>query len=135
MPWINDEYQYTPFVLKSIAQWYDRVYEVLMIGDYKVTSPYVLIDFKVDFDRALDSIGRGSWDTLNSTDFNDYRYFGRFQRVVIADIIYTEVNKDGEVVTRKADNELEVRGFYEISQLRSNAYSRMAESLNRNPNE
>ena len=94
-----------------------------MIGDYQITGLYELIDFKVDFDKALDSIGRADWDTLTSIDFYDYKYYGRLQKVVIADILGI------------TDYELEARGFYDIPRLRGMAYSRMAENLNRNLNE
>ena len=127
MPWIKDEFYYTVGTLKAVADWYDTVnsydaysniYEVMMIGDHQIVNQWSLMEFKADFDIALDSIGRGEWDGLTSSDFGDYKQLGKQQRVVIADIIGVP------------DYQLESWGFYDIPQLRGNAYGRMLSFLN-----
>jgi len=70
MPWVNDKFYYTNGTLRAIAGGYDTVSEVLMIGDYQIVNPYALVEFKADFDMALDSIGKTEWDSLTSTDYN-----------------------------------------------------------------
>ena len=129
MPWVNDRFYYTRGILEAIADWYDRkndygatssIYEVLVIGDYQIVNAWGLVDFKADFDMALDYIGHGEWQGLTSLVFRDYKYFGKQQRIVIADILGI------------LDDELSGWGFYEIPQLRGQAYGRMVAFLNEN---
>ncbi len=120
MPWINDyTYCYTPSILKSIAGSYSSIYEVgIEISFHSIYNLYAIAEYKADFDMALSAIGKGSWTGLESPNFNYYKYCGRLQRIVIADILGI------------GDYELEAWGFYQIPQLRGRAYSRMAENLN-----
>ena len=118
MVWNNDVYYYSVGTIRAIACWYDVVSEVLMIGDFQITDRFALSLYKADFDRALRAIGKGNWQGLTTTIFRNYRYFGRLQRLVIADILGI------------TDHELEGWGFYDVPRLRGTAYSRMAENLN-----
>jgi len=87
-----------------------------------------MLSTKIDFDRALDAIGRGHWsgtgfgDDAKDNKFKTYRSFGRLQQVVIADIIGIR------------DWELEQRGFYDIERLKGMAYSAMVSFLRGSPN-
>ena len=92
--WRNDNYIYTSGILKGIATSYHHIYqriewytkarnEPIVIDD-----PLALVEYKVDFDCALNEIGRGTWvggERLG--EFGDYRYFSKFQRLIIADIL------------------------------------------------
>jgi len=107
--WYKDKWFYSIGSLKAIAEWYSGVY------DYPVTNS--IIELKADFDRALDSIGRGEWNGLESSKFTSYKYFSKRQRVVIADIL--------------GIYDLEPYGFYDVRVLRHRAYKSMTEVLNR----
>ena len=83
---------------------------------------------KVDFDRAVDNLGKGHWDGTEWFDYddstqkislNDYKGFGNMQLVVISDIL------------GHPDSELEVRGLTDIDLLRDVAYKSMARFLNK----
>jgi len=74
-------------------------------------------DEKLDFDKALDSIGKGCWQGIDSVNFSDYNHFGRLQQVVIADILGVE------------DCELEKIGLKQIQQLKGRAYKWMLNYL------
>jgi hypothetical protein len=74
-------------------------------------------DEKFDFDKALNSIGKGHWQGIDSIDFSDYKHFGRLQRVVIADILGIE------------DEELEKLKFTRVQNLKAIAYRRMLDIL------
>jgi len=119
MPWINDEYYYTRGILDAIVEWYCLLYDrQLIIGTYQITHLFTLVEFKADFDIALDSIGRGEWRGLEDSRFNAYKYFGKQQQIVIAGILGIQ------------DYELERMGFYGIPRLRGDAYSRILDALN-----
>lgn len=119
MPWINDTYYYTRGVVNAIVEWYCLLYDrQMVIGTHQITHLFTLVEFKADFDMALDSIGRGEWREPVNHNFNAYKYFGKQQQVVIADILGI------------GDDELMARGFYGIPQLRGDAYSRMLDALN-----
>jgi len=111
--WYKDKWFYSIGSLKAIAEWYSGVY------DYPVTNS--IIELKADFDRALDSIGRGEWNGLESSKFTSYKYFSKRQRVVIADIL--------------GIHDLESYGFYDVYVLRHRAYKAMTEILNRGNSE
>lgn len=83
-----------------------------------ITDVFSIAEYKADFDMSLSSIGRGEWRGLSSSSFRDYRYFGRLQRLIIADILHIE------------DNELRAFGFTDIPKLRGMAYYRMMRNLN-----
>ena len=74
---------------------------------------YGISDEKLDFDNALDSIGKGHWTGIDSVNSN----FGRLQRVVIADILGIE------------DCELEKLKFVRVQNLKAIAYRRMLDFL------
>ena len=118
--WIGDEYKYNKKVLKAIAEGYQIVYEGLALSwRSEIVNEWSIAEFKADFDMALDSIGRGHWiGNIEEKEFRDFRYFGRLQRIVIADIYGIE------------DKELEGLGFVRIENMRGIAYSRMAHNLN-----
>ena len=119
MPWVSDtEYVYTKGVLDAIAIGYKSIYEYLDLGFHTVTSMDRLIEYKADFDLALDSIGRGHWTGLNETDFMTYSDYGREQRVIIARILGIE------------DYELQAYGFRHVPQVRGRAYWEMCNFLN-----
>ena len=119
MPWVSaTEYVYTPKVLDAVAVGYTSIYSHLTLGVHTVTSMDRLIEYKADFDLALDSIGRGHWDTLNETDFRAYSDYGKLQSVVIARILGIE------------DYELQPYGFYQVPQARGTAYRYMCQFLN-----
>lgn len=111
--WIQDIYFYKKGTLKAIAEGYECLY-----SDAPLAELFSVAEYKADFDRALSSIGRGKWEGLVSSDFGNYRHFGKQQRVIIADILGI------------TDYKLKGLGFYEIPQLRGQAYSRMMDSLN-----
>ena len=122
MPWINNEFIYTKRILQAIAENYTDIYMSIYYSGGEIHEGIVvnpLIDYKIDFDMALNSIGAGHWvGDVEKTKFENYRYFGKLQRVVIADI-YGITNW-----------ELERLGFYRIPNLKSIAYGRMVRCLN-----
>jgi len=121
MPWNNDIYYYTQGIVNAIVEWYCLLYDrQMIIGTYQITHLFTLVEFKADFDIALDSIGRGEWRGLTSHRFNDYRQFGRMQRVIIASILGIK------------DYELRAFGFNDAKQLRYEARKRMLGILNKN---
>ena len=119
MPWVSDtEYVYTKFMLDSIAVGYKSIYSHLDIGSHTITGIDRLMEYKADFDLALDSIGRGHWTSMNETDFMTYSDYGREQRVVIARILGID------------DYELQAYGFWQVPQVRGKAYWKMCRFLN-----
>ena len=117
MGWNIDKlhYTYTVGTLKAIAFCYTDIY---LIGFHRTMNPYGIAEYKADFDMALDSIGKGHWQDLYSIFFRSYRYYGKAQQVVIADVLGI------------TDWELQAYGFYQIPQLRGKAYKWMADFLN-----
>ena len=111
--WINDVFYYSIRLLKGIANSYESLY-----FDAHTESLYEVALLKADFDRSLDNIGRGKWRGLENSNFGAYKYYGRQQQMVIADILQI------------SDHKLEGYGFYQIPQLRGRAYMTMAEVLN-----
>lgn len=111
--WINDTFYYNIGLLKGIANSYESLY-----SDAHTANLYEVALLKADFDRSLDNIGRGKWRGLTSSNFGAYKYFGREQQVIIAYILNI------------SDRKLEGYGFYNIPQLRHEAYKRMAAKLN-----
>ncbi len=48
-------------------------------------------EYKADFDRALNALGKGEWDgKTENHKWGEYRGFGRLQRLVIGDIYHQE---------------------------------------------
>jgi len=118
--WQGDKYYYTAGMLRRIASSYDKIYDGIsgIIGD-DITDEFSIAEYKADFDMALNAIGKGRWTSnIDEVEFNDYKGFGKLQLVVIADIYNIP------------DNELEARGFYNISQMKGTAYHLMADRLN-----
>jgi len=70
MPWVNDVFYYTNGTLRGIANGYDTISEVLMIGDFQVVNQFSRAEFKADFDMALDSIGKTEWNSLTGADYS-----------------------------------------------------------------
>lgn len=111
--WHNDTYYYSTGNLRGIAGNYDYLY-----ADASWSTLYAIAESKADFDMALSSIGRGNWTGIGR-DFREYRYFGRLQQVVIARILDI------------SDSYLESRGFHDVKGMRSKAFQRMRDKLNR----
>jgi len=121
--WQGDKYVYSKAEVEAIAENYQEVtmsvYFAKQEYEGKGASYHPVLDYKVDFDRALDDIGKGKWEgDIEGKEYRDYRHFGRLQRIVIADIYWID------------DYELEREGFYRVPNLRSIAYGRMAHYLN-----
>lgn len=100
-------------MLKGIAEHYESLYT-----DGSLVVLYAIAESKADFDRSLDNIGRGKWKGLTNNNFGAYKYYGRQQQVIIAYILNI------------SDRKLEGMGFYNIPQLRHEAYKRMVAILN-----
>ena len=111
--WNNNTYFYSKRQLKNTATIYTDIYLTLPMSE-KI---HFILDVKIDFDRALNAIGRGAW-TGEISDFKYYRHFGKLQRLIIADILHIE------------DYELERMRYRYISKLRSYAYYQMTLFLN-----
>jgi hypothetical protein len=124
--WENDTFIYYPGDLKYIAYHYkDYLCSQLpspSIDSSKDRLARDMISLKVDFDRALNHLGRGFWSGTDIdeivSDFPYYRYFGRYQRVILADVLGVD------------DSELEAAGFTDISRVKGRAYKRMCHFLN-----
>ncbi len=117
--WVENDYIYTQRILMAIAQGYASIYEGLGFSYHaEVTNPWLLVEYKVDFDNALNSISKGGWHGILSHNLSDYRNFGRRQQIIIADILAI------------SDDKLYQLGFYDIHKLRSSAYYFMAQYLN-----
>jgi hypothetical protein len=117
--WQNEKYYYTSSILRRIAWCYPSIYDGIPRLTGEIINEFSIAEFKGDFDRALDDIGRGTWvGDIEGRDFSSFREFGQLQQVVIADIYGVP------------DNELEVGGFYQIPQLRGRAYAWMRAFLN-----
>ena len=118
--WKGDQYYYSTKTLKIIAENYANIYEGLPLSlNYEVTNPFSLAEYKIDFDLALRGIGKGKWTgRIDGCEFKDFKYYGRLQRIIIADIFGV------------TDYELEGLGFYSIPRLRGYAYYLMRCYLN-----
>jgi len=130
--WKGDEYVYSKKILKKVAGNYEHIYDrivlavyTVILDGYKVEREWcirgeqVLIEYKADFDMALNELGKGRWTgEIEGCEFRDFRYFGRLQQVVIADVYGID------------DATLEDMGFYNIPKLRGLAYWRMTQLLN-----
>jgi len=118
--WDNDTYIYSSKTLRSIASGYHDIYNGLSLGfSEDITDSSSLIEFKVDFDSALNSIGKGYWDgRYEGHTVKELRYFGKLQRVIIAD------------VTGITDIELIKDRLSHIPSLKGYAYYLMALYLN-----
>ena len=116
-------YIYSVSLLKELATQYHHLYQAIECDrhgfyHHTITNPWLIAEFKSDFDTALDAIGRGHWiGELESTRFSDYKSFGRLQRIVIAGILGIE------------DWELAGMGFYDIPRLKGFAYYSMKKYL------
>ena len=120
MGWQGETYYYSVKILRVIAENYTSIYDGLELRPgHLITNPWALAEFRADFDVALQSIGKGKWTgNIDGRKFKDYHYYGRLQRIVIADIFGV------------TDSELEGLGFYSIPRLRGYAYYLMVCSLN-----
>jgi hypothetical protein len=118
MTW-NENYVYSNKILKAIADCYECLYEDgLEVRNGECLKPsFSVIDWKVDFDSALSSLGRKF--VFKNGDFKNYKFYNRFQRSVIADIFHID------------DNTLfEVYHFRCSQRLREISYSKMKRFLN-----
>jgi len=137
------EYVYSVGALRRVAEDYIELKEYNILpwqtkevigrqfatrGEKQSRSPFDTQAIIVaDFDRALDAIGKGHWTgDIEDKRFEDFRYFGKLQQAVIADIIFGAKELD-------AQYELERRGFYRVPQLQGYAYHLMADRLNGEP--
>lgn len=117
--WQDNEYVYSKGMLKRIAYSYQHIYQGIGGLNNDIVDWRSIAEYKADFDRALNGIGRGHWTgNIDELTFRDFKSFGRLQRIVIADIYGI------------ADGELEQDGLYRIQNLRSIAYGRMLQILN-----
>lgn len=118
MGWDVDKlrYFYKVGTLRAIAKCYCSLYNQEFF--HPQAGLFDIALYKADFDLSLSAIGKGHWAGLENTDFRAYRYFGKAQQVVIADIIGI------------TDYELRGLGFYRIPRLRGLAYRWMADFLN-----
>ena len=87
MGWDVDKlhYIYKVGTLRAIAKCYCSLYNQEYF--HPQADLFAIAEYKADFDLALSAIGKGHWIGLENTDFRAYRYFGKAQQVVIADII------------------------------------------------
>ena len=85
-----------------------------------ITLPDSLVEYKADFDTALNELGRGKWCGLQSHDFSDYKDFGQYQRAIIASILDI------------GDYKLKALGLPRSRQYRQEAFIEMARFLNGN---
>ncbi len=137
MPWIGDEFRYSRWLLERIAKSYEHIYDRIVLSTYtiildgyvvererSIAGELVLIEYKADFDRALEGLGHSRYPSrtpkldLTKTEFKNYYKYSRLQQIVIADILGID------------DTELMDKGFYDIPRLRGYAYSLMAKGLN-----
>jgi len=118
--WKGDEYYYGVGILKSIAENYKDIYEgILFVSGHTMLNPWSIAEFKGDFDTSLNAIGKGHWTgDIEGKEFDDFKRFGRLQRIVIADFYDIQ------------EGELERLGFYQISRVKGLAYKWMANHLN-----
>lgn len=114
--WVDDNFFYTPGLLKAIGKSYLKIYDGLPRLGWELTNPQELAELIADFDMALSSLGR-KWE-FSDGSFSHYRQFSKTQRVVIADILDV------------GDIELLRHRFYDIPKLRRIAYSGMCRFLN-----
>jgi len=137
MPWVNDDFRYSKWLLEKIARSYEHIDDRIVLGSYTllidgypveqercIQGAQVLVEYKVDFERALEKLGHSRYPgrapklDLTSCDFKDYHRYSRLQQIVVADILGLD------------DYELMDKGFYRVPNLRAIAYSLMAKTLN-----
>ncbi len=122
--WEEDNFIYSPGDLKRIAYNYKDYTCPQMpcpsIDNCKDRLARDILSLKIDFDRALNHLGRGDWRGTNPedivTEFPFYRYYGRYQQVIIADVIGID------------DSEL--HDFTDLSRIKGRAYRKMCDYLN-----
>lgn len=111
-----DQYRYTVNKLKKISNVYEELY---YHPDRK--SNGIDLDNKIDFDIALNKLGKGKWSGFNiELEVRDLYNYGNQQKIVLNDTLGL-----------LDDEELE-RRFHlrDIDKLRENAYRRMKDILN-----
>ena len=136
-PWVNNEFKYSKWLLERIAKSYKHIYDRIVLDTYTmIVDGYTvereriiqgeqnLIEYKVDFERALSKLGQSRYPTrspkldLSSCEFKNYSHYSRLQQIIIASILGIQ------------DEELMDRGFYRIPNMKMIAYSLMAKYLN-----
>ena len=137
MPWVQDSFKYSKWLLERIANSYGHIYDKIVLGSYTVVldgylvereksiaGEQVLIEYKADFDKAFASLGRQHnhqpplYFEYKGGRLKYYSQYSRLQQVVVADIIGI------------TDEELLDKGFYRINNLKGMAYSTMTKYLN-----
>lgn len=107
---------------------YREIAELLKRSD-DITNQFSVVEYKADFDRALNAIGRGKWDGMFPAKprekpeeypryFKQYRNFGQLQRVVIAIMLHI------------GDDKLRALGIKGAWSYRASAFKAMANYLN-----
>ena len=122
--WHNDIFYYTRGILKDIARCYDGIYGGLTINEHYISNDFDVAEFKADFDRALDELGKAKWNGLSSLSFNRYKHFDKKQRIIIAYILGL-----------RSDYKLESWGFWEARKYRYKVLNEMVSILNGGKNE
>lgn len=116
--WKGNQFYYSQRLLRTIAENYCHLYEGLPQFGELIVNPWRLVEYKVDFDLALQSLGKGKWMGDIRGSFKDYSHFGGLQQIIISDIMGIE------------DGELERLGFYNIKAFKSYAYKLAVKFLN-----
>jgi hypothetical protein len=123
--WKGLDYHYSKMVLKAIAAFYgqDTIYTVL--DRIVARDPCSVTEYKADFDRALNQIGRcKDWGNQDIEDvkWKECRKYGIWQQLVIADCIGAT---DEDVRRMRLPED-------QIPKLTGQAYGAMARFLNGN---
>jgi len=90
-------YKYSIKTLKAIAAQYASIYTGLMLDDdIVVMDMNSLAEYKADFDIALQSLSQKfKWTgDIENCSFKNFRYYDKYQRVVIADIFGVTLKDD-----------------------------------------
>ena len=100
MPWVNDEFKYSKWLLKKIALSYQHICDRIVLDSYtvildghpveeerRIRGPFHLAEYKADFDQALSAIGKEKWQGITGDKLSDYKRFNKLQLSIIADIL------------------------------------------------
>ncbi len=109
---------YSKGLLRILAGSYEHIYEGIPFLNYEIRNPWLIAEYKVDFDKALSSIGKGHWIGIKGFNLANYAGFGILQKMVIARIIGID------------DYTLEGMGYIRVPQMRGLAFHLMADYLN-----
>ncbi len=111
MAWRGDKYYYGIRELREIAGNYNDIADA---------EDRAIIEKKVDFDRAVNNLGKGHWTGWKKDikPFHQCNSYCKLQKMIIADII------------GMSGYELHRWGFYRVPQYRRVAYFEMQRFLN-----